>query len=97
MPKKIFFCYKLSFNNTPPLLLSRDAGLTLALTVNPFVSTDSSHFRPLVDRGLFVGERNSSNAHVPGLTWFKGASAAAMIDVTNPEAVEWIKWVPRFF
>jgi hypothetical protein len=53
--------------------LAAEAGLTLVLTLNPFVSTDSVSFKEGVQRGLFVMERNSSSQArpIPALTWFK--------------------------
>ncbi len=53
--------------------LASEAGLTLVLTLNPFVSTDSVSFKEGVQRGLFVMERNSSSQArpIPALTWFK--------------------------
>ena len=50
----------------------KSAGLRLALTINPFVSVESPSFKEGVKNGLFVMERNSSNAkNIPALTWFK--------------------------
>ena len=53
--------------------LAADNGLTLVLTLNPFVSTDSANFQEGVKQGLFVMERNSSSQTrtIPALTWFK--------------------------
>ena len=53
--------------------LAADNGLTLVLTLNPFVSTDSANFQEGVKHGLFVMERNSSSQTrtIPALTWFK--------------------------
>jgi hypothetical protein len=53
--------------------LAAEAGLTLVLTLNPFVSTDSLNFQEGVKQGLFVMERNSSSQtrNIPALTWFK--------------------------
>ena len=49
---------------------SRQAGLKLVLTVNPFVSTESANFMTAVNREYFVLERNATKS-VPALTWFK--------------------------
>ena len=52
-------------------LVSR-SGLTLVLTLNPFVSTDSQNFKDGVKKGIFVMERNANNSkNIPALTWFK--------------------------
>ena len=48
------------------------AGLKLALTINPFVSVESKHFKYGVRERLFVMERNSTtDKFIPALTWFK--------------------------
>ena len=44
----------------------------LAITINPFVSVESEHFKEGVQRKLFVMERNSTrDKFIPALTWFK--------------------------
>ena len=51
------------------------SGLTLVLTLNPFVSTDSPNFKDGVNKGIFVMERNQNNSkNIPALTWFKVTS-----------------------
>ena len=48
------------------------SGLTLVLTINPFVSTDSANFKDGVRNRIFVLERNLNNPkNIPALTWFK--------------------------
>ena len=48
------------------------AGLKLAITINPFVSVESKHFKFGVKEKLFVMERNSTkDKFIPALTWFK--------------------------
>ena len=50
----------------------RRSGRKLALTINPFVSVESKHFKEGVNKKLFVMERNSTNDRfIPALTWFK--------------------------
>ena len=44
--------------------------MKLVLTVNPFISTESSNFMTAVNQEYFVLERNASKS-VPALTWFK--------------------------
>ena len=56
-------------------LNDRTSGLRLVLTVNPFVSTESSSFGSAVDDAIFVRERNSTRDNVPALTWFKVGDA----------------------
>ena len=52
----------------------RKAGRRLAITINPFVSVESEHFREGVSKKLFVMERNSTkDKFIPALTWFKAS------------------------
>ncbi|XP_023329548.1 myogenesis-regulating glycosidase isoform X5 [Eurytemora carolleeae] len=68
------------------------SGLTLVLTLNPFVSTDSPNFKDGVKKGIFVMERNQNNSkNIPALTWFKDTPAAALLDVTNNDTSAWLK------
>lgn len=70
----------------------REAGLRLALTLNPFVSVDSPNFKEGVMEGLFVMERNSTSPRgTPALTWFKDEPVAALLDITNNKTVSWLK------
>ena len=47
-------------------------GLTLVLTLTPFVSTDSISFNEGVEKGLFVMERKLNiTRDIPALTWYK--------------------------
>ena len=48
-----------------------ESGLKLALTVNPFVSTDSTRFKVGVEKDLFVKEMNSTQNVLSAITWFK--------------------------
>ena len=62
--------------NFPQLSLLRHtvswAKRKLAITINPFVSVESEHFREGVQKKLFVMERNSTrDKFIPALTWFK--------------------------
>ena len=62
--------------NFPQLSLLRHtvswAKRKLAITINPFVSVESEHFRKGVQKKLFVMERNSTRENfIPALTWFK--------------------------
>ena len=62
--------------NFPQLSLLRHtvswAKRKLAITINPFVSVESEHFKEGVQRKLFVMERNSTrDKFIPALTWFK--------------------------
>src|SRR3954452_4628442 len=59
-------------------------GCPLMLWVVPFVSTDSSTFRTLEQRGLLLRDRNGETAV---RRWWNGYSA--LLDVTNPRTVEW--------
>ena len=52
----------------------RKAGRRLAITINPFVSVESDHFREGVNKKLFVMERNSTKEKfIPALSWFKAS------------------------
>ena len=52
----------------------RKAGRRLAITINPFVSVESEHFREGVNKKLFVMERNSTkDKFIPALSWFKAS------------------------
>jgi len=84
---------KSSFQNLTHLTsLLKDAGLKLALTINPFVSVESPHFKEGVKKGLFVMERNTTqDKNIPALTWFKDSPVTALLDITNPSTVSWLK------
>ena len=63
-------------NNFPSLSQIKSAvkvaGLKLVITINPFVSVESKHFKDCVKNKLFVMERNSvKDKFIPALTWFK--------------------------
>jgi len=61
-------------------------GFKVAIWVTPFISPDSMPFRKLVRRGLLVKTKTGE----PSLrSWWNGYSA--MLDLTNPEAVEWLR------
>ena len=49
-----------------------NSGLTLVLTLTPFVSTDSTSFNEGLQKGLFVMERKLNiTRDIPALTWYK--------------------------
>lgn len=67
-------------------------GLTLVLTLTPFVSTDSISFNEGVEKGLFVMERKLNiTRDIPALTWYKNVPAAALLDITNNSTKTWLK------
>jgi len=69
-----------------------NSGLTLVLTLTPFVSTDSTSFNEGLQKGLFVMERKLNiTRDIPALTWYKNVPAAALLDITNNQTVSWIK------
>ena len=61
-------------------------GFKVMLWVCNFISPDSYTFRQLRDLGLLVKEQNGKPALAE---WWNGYSG--MLDVTNPEAVNWFK------
>jgi alpha-glucosidase (family GH31 glycosyl hydrolase) len=61
-------------------------GFKVMLWVCPFVSPDCDVCRDLAKRGLLVKDKSGETAIV---RWWNGASA--LLDFTNPEAVEWFR------
>ncbi|KAJ2949760.1 hypothetical protein O0L34_g15691 [Tuta absoluta] len=63
-------------------------GFKVALTVQPFISTESKNFAESVQKRLLVSERNSDN-RIPALTRFKILPSAGVLDITNNRSVPW--------
>lgn len=61
-------------------------GFKVMLWVCPFVSPDSDVYRDLMSKKYFVTDKAGNPAIVQ---WWNGASA--LLDLTNPGAVEWFK------
>ncbi|XP_055388133.1 SITS-binding protein [Condylostylus longicornis] len=64
-------------------------GFKIVFTIQPFVSTESSNFKYLVQNKLLVFERSSKRT-VPALTKYKSMLSAAVLDITNNVTVSWI-------
>jgi len=61
-------------------------GFKVVIWITPFISPDSMPFRKLFARGLLV----TTPSGEPSLRrWWNGYSA--MLDLTNPEAVDWLR------
>ncbi|XP_014249264.1 myogenesis-regulating glycosidase isoform X3 [Cimex lectularius] len=66
-------------------------GFRIALTIQPFISTESKNFAVAVEKGLLITERGSEQLRkVPALTRYKSVSSAGMLDVTNNETIPWM-------
>lgn len=65
-------------------------GFRIVLTVQPFLSTESTNFAEAVSKRLLVSERGSE-PHIPALTRYKHVASAGMLDVTNTRTVPWIQ------
>ena len=61
-------------------------GFKVMLWVAPYISADSPEFRTLEDKGYLLKNKNGGTAIIH---WWNGYSAC--YDVTNPEAVEYLK------
>ncbi|CAB0003221.1 unnamed protein product [Nesidiocoris tenuis] len=66
-------------------------GFRIALTIQPFISTESRNFAETVDKELLISERNEEEVRkVPALTRYKSVKSAGMLDVTHNETVPWL-------
>ncbi|CAH1402416.1 unnamed protein product [Nezara viridula] len=71
-------------------------GFKIALTVQPFVATESANFAAAVQQGLLINERGGEFRKVPALTSYKSAPSAGMFDITNNNTFPWIHEKLRF-
>jgi myogenesis-regulating glycosidase len=64
-------------------------GFRISLTIQPFVSTESSNFVDLLARKLLVYERSTEKT-IPALTKFRNAPSVGVLDPTNNETIPWL-------
>lgn len=78
-----------AFNDTLSVIKRR--GFGLALSLQPFISTESPSFREAVRHRLLVRQRGSDD-YVPALLRHGEAlPSAGLLDVTNDDAVAWFR------
>jgi len=65
-------------------------GFRVALTIQPFIGTESTNFVDAVRQHLLVGSRGAGD-FVPALTRYKSLLSAGALDITNPESVPWLQ------
>ncbi|PSN44064.1 hypothetical protein C0J52_15921 [Blattella germanica] len=65
-------------------------GFRIVLTIQPFLSTESTNFAEAVKKRLLVSQRNTKQ-YIPALTSYKGVASAGMLDVTNNNTVPWLQ------
>nr|XP_018915739.1 PREDICTED: uncharacterized family 31 glucosidase KIAA1161 isoform X1 [Bemisia tabaci] len=67
-------------------------GFRIVLTIQPFISTESSNFAEAVKKGYLVTERGGdSSRKIPALTRYNSVRSAGMIDITNNNTIPWLK------
>ncbi|KAG8223115.1 hypothetical protein J437_LFUL000536 [Ladona fulva] len=71
-------------------------GFRIALTISPFISTESESFQIAVRKGLLVAEQGGGAWHqsrnVPALTRYGNTASAGVLDVTNVNhTVPWLR------
>lgn len=76
-----------ALNDTINVLHRR--GFRVSLTIQPFVSTESSNFVDLLNRKLLVYER-STDRTIPALTKFRSTPSVGVLDPTNNETIPWL-------
>lgn len=76
-----------SLGNTVDILHRR--GFKVALTIQPFISTNSANFGDAVRRKILIYERLSERT-ISALTRYKSSAASGVLDVTNSAAIPWL-------
>lgn len=67
-------------------------GFRIALSIQPYISTESSNFAPAVKEGLLVAERGRDKGKkIPALTSYKSVESAGMVDITSNQSAPWIQ------
>lgn len=66
-----------------------ERGFRIVLTIQPFISTDSSSFSEAVHKKLLIYERLSARS-IPALTRYKSAPSTGVLDITNNASVTWL-------
>lgn len=64
-------------------------GFRISLTINPFISTESTNFVELMNKKLLVYERSTGRT-VPALTKFRNSPNVGVIDPSNNETIPWL-------
>lgn len=64
-------------------------GFRIVLTIQPFISTESTNFAECVRKRLLVSERHSDR-RIPALTRYKSVLSAGVLDVTNNKSIPWL-------
>ncbi|KAL4221083.1 hypothetical protein ACF0H5_019345 [Mactra antiquata] len=67
--------------------ITNSTGCTVSVWVHPFFNSDSLSFQ-IAENKSFLIRNVSSEAHAALTKWWDGTSAG-LLDVSNPEAVEW--------
>ncbi|KAJ9599273.1 hypothetical protein L9F63_010275, partial [Diploptera punctata] len=65
-------------------------GFRIVLTVQPFLSTESTNFAEAVKKRLLVSQRDTKQ-YIPALTRYKKVASAGMLDITNNNTVPWLQ------
>lgn len=76
-----------TLSNTVNILHRR--GFKVALTIQPFISTNSRNFGDAVRRKILIYERLSERT-ISALTRYKSSAASGVLDVTNAASVPWL-------
>ncbi|XP_025411916.1 myogenesis-regulating glycosidase isoform X2 [Sipha flava] len=65
-------------------------GFRIVVTIQPFISTESSNFANAVREGILVRQFGSEH-NVPALTRYKTVQSAGMLDITNKNCGPWLQ------
>lgn len=76
-----------TLGNTVNILHRR--GFKVALTIQPFISTNSANFGDAVRRKILIYERLSERT-ISALTRYKSSAASGVLDITNAAAIPWL-------
>lgn len=76
-----------TLNNTVVILHRR--GFKVALTIQPFISTNSLNFGDAVRKKILIYERLSERS-ISALTRYKSSPSSGVLDVTNSAAMPWL-------
>lgn len=76
-----------TLKNTVNILHRR--GFKVALTIQPFISTNSLNFGDAVRKKILIYERLSERS-ISALTRYKSSPSSGVLDVTNTAAIPWL-------
>lgn len=65
-------------------------GFRIVVTIQPFISTESSNFAKAVREGILV-KQIGNERDVPALTRYKTVQSAGMLDITNKNCGPWLQ------